>query len=99
MAQGGLTKSHWRKHWQWFEIMRPHAQLVADDEFVSPCSLCCASPCSLRAKLAMLADSRLASDSAPFKQLVCRLGELGTGSREIAVIVGLAALPAFVQQN
>lgn len=34
MAQGGLTKRHWRKHWQWFEIMRSHAQLVADDEHV-----------------------------------------------------------------
>ena len=36
MAQNGLTKGHWRKHWQWFEIMRPHAQLVADDEVVRP---------------------------------------------------------------
>ncbi|KAK9787631.1 hypothetical protein WJX73_008336 [Symbiochloris irregularis] len=35
MAQGNLTKAHWRKHWQWFEIMRPHAQIVADDEFVA----------------------------------------------------------------
>ena len=36
MNQWGLEKSHWRKHWQWFEIHRNLAQVVADDDIVRP---------------------------------------------------------------
>ena len=40
MNQWGLEKSHWRKHWQWFEIHRNLAQVVADDDIVRPSPLC-----------------------------------------------------------
>ena len=39
MKQWGLEKFHWRKHWQWFELHRNLAQVVADDDIVGalPC--------------------------------------------------------------
>ena len=30
----GITADMWRKHWQWFSLIRKHAQAVADDKTV-----------------------------------------------------------------
>ncbi|KAL3131147.1 hypothetical protein ABBQ38_000452 [Trebouxia sp. C0009 RCD-2024] len=30
----GITPDMWRKHWQWFALVRKHAQVVADDKTV-----------------------------------------------------------------
>ena len=30
----GLTPDLWRKHWQWFGLIRKHAQIVADDKTI-----------------------------------------------------------------
>lgn len=46
MAQHGLEKVHWRKHWQWFEISRKLATAVVDDDIVRPLPVQAASmPC------------------------------------------------------
>ena len=34
MAQHGVEKSHWRKHWQWFELRRNLATVVTEDDVV-----------------------------------------------------------------
>ena len=41
MAQHGLEKVHWRKHWQWFEISRKLAHAVVDDDIVRPPACAC----------------------------------------------------------
>lgn len=33
-SSGFLKRRHWRKSWQWFGLIRKHAQLVVDDTHV-----------------------------------------------------------------
>ena len=34
MAAGDFNSSHWRKSFQWFTLVREHAQIISDDTFV-----------------------------------------------------------------